>query len=550
MLRMLLLLLRITIYSSDLLIHSADAPSMPPLLSLPLSMACDDSDGCVTMVIGSRLLFNKIYKERITMYGSDLLIHSADAPSMPPLLSLPLSMACDDSDGCVTMVIGSRLLFNKIYKQRITMYGSDLLIHSADAPSMPPLLSLPLSMACDDSDGCIRELLTPRNDHCVISFGIVAAIVSGCDGSKYVDTEMGERVYTGLDWGSITLCTLPGRTLNQMHSLMLPTSSLPPLMSIFVTANAGFLAWFGILWVGALRDENPKGEEAKPTEPENVGLIYVSARSKDALSMKIKRIKDVVKFSSSTQLHFLYAHGLSNLVQFECKKLQDVDLGWTKKASAEAEAVAAMPCSGQVCSGDPIFMEPFWMQNAENSAVGISGRHRQGYWYDHGDAMSIELEKHIRQLHSVVGNAVTEGRYMVFGIGAMQLISTAIYALASENVSSPSSVLATIPYYPIINKTKLYIEDWIGLKTLDEAGRVKYNNVTGNHLGISKTDIKKYVIPYLKDDEQSKWGWKDTRLIHGRQRLKAFSMMYLDLQTLTFDVAVKQIGKNKSASML
>ncbi|GKE09332.1 hypothetical protein Tco_1412883, partial [Tanacetum coccineum] len=26
--------------------------------------------------------------------------------SMPPILSLPLSMACDDSDGCVTMLIG------------------------------------------------------------------------------------------------------------------------------------------------------------------------------------------------------------------------------------------------------------------------------------------------------------------------------------------------------------------------------------------------------------------------------------------------------------
>ncbi|GKC17227.1 hypothetical protein Tco_1014009, partial [Tanacetum coccineum] len=48
MLRFLLLLLRITIYGSHLLILSAYAPSMSPLLSLPLSMACDDSDGCVT----------------------------------------------------------------------------------------------------------------------------------------------------------------------------------------------------------------------------------------------------------------------------------------------------------------------------------------------------------------------------------------------------------------------------------------------------------------------------------------------------------------------
>ncbi|GJZ05396.1 hypothetical protein Tco_0538671 [Tanacetum coccineum] len=75
-----------------------------------------------------------------TIYGSDLLILSDYAPSMPPLLSLPLSMACDDSDGCVTMVI-------------VTIYGSDLLILLAYAPSMPPLLSLPLPMACDDSDG-------------------------------------------------------------------------------------------------------------------------------------------------------------------------------------------------------------------------------------------------------------------------------------------------------------------------------------------------------------------------------------------------------------
>nr|XP_043606101.1 palmitoyl-protein thioesterase 1-like isoform X2 [Erigeron canadensis] len=50
-------------------------------------------------------------------------------------------------------------------------------------------------------------------------------------------------------------------------------------------------------------------------------------------------------------------------------------------------------------------------------------------------------------------------------------------------------------------QTKLYIDDWIGLKTLDEAGRVKYINVSGNHLEISEKDIKKHVIPYLKDDD-------------------------------------------------
>ncbi|EER95705.1 hypothetical protein BDA96_01G580800 [Sorghum bicolor] len=46
-------------------------------------------------------------------------------------------------------------------------------------------------------------------------------------------------------------------------------------------------------------------------------------------------------------------------------------------------------------------------------------------------------------------------------------------------------------------KTKLYEEDWIGLKTLDKAGRVKFVSVAGGHLGISKSDMKKYIVPYL-----------------------------------------------------
>ncbi|XP_024045393.1 palmitoyl-protein thioesterase 1 isoform X2 [Citrus clementina] len=48
-------------------------------------------------------------------------------------------------------------------------------------------------------------------------------------------------------------------------------------------------------------------------------------------------------------------------------------------------------------------------------------------------------------------------------------------------------------------QTQLYTEDWIGLKTLDEAGKVKFINVTGSHLEISRSDMKKYIVPYLKD---------------------------------------------------
>uniref|UniRef100_A0A6N2MHC7 Palmitoyl-protein thioesterase 1 n=1 Tax=Salix viminalis TaxID=40686 RepID=A0A6N2MHC7_SALVM len=52
-------------------------------------------------------------------------------------------------------------------------------------------------------------------------------------------------------------------------------------------------------------------------------------------------------------------------------------------------------------------------------------------------------------------------------------------------------------------ETQLYTEDWIGLKTLDEAGKVKFINVSGGHLDISQTDMKKYVLPYLVEQAPS-----------------------------------------------
>ncbi|CAK9185012.1 unnamed protein product [Ilex paraguariensis] len=61
-------------------------------------------------------------------------------------------------------------------------------------------------------------------------------------------------------------------------------------------------------------------------------------------------------------------------------------------------------------------------------------------------------------------------------------------------------------------QTQLYTEDWIGLKTLDDAGKVKFINVTGNHLGITRADMRKYVVPYLKDEESTESG--TTEVVH------------------------------------
>ncbi|KAJ9556602.1 hypothetical protein OSB04_011216 [Centaurea solstitialis] len=53
-------------------------------------------------------------------------------------------------------------------------------------------------------------------------------------------------------------------------------------------------------------------------------------------------------------------------------------------------------------------------------------------------------------------------------------------------------------------ETRLYTEDWIGLRTLNEAGKVEFVNVTGGHLDITDDDMKKYMVPYLVDKDAPK----------------------------------------------
>lgn len=101
-------------------------------------------------------------------------------------------------------------------------------------------------------------------------------------------------------------------------------------------------------------------------------------------------------------------------------------------------------------------MEPFWKQHAESSAVVVAGWHRMGYTYpDDVTFISKELEKQIRQLHSIVGNAVTQERYIIFGAGSTQLLNAAVHAYTLDHFNSnssaslPAKVVASIPFYAV-----------------------------------------------------------------------------------------------------
>ncbi|KAK8930589.1 Tryptophan aminotransferase-related protein 3 [Platanthera zijinensis] len=109
-------------------------------------------------------------------------------------------------------------------------------------------------------------------------------------------------------------------------------------------------------------------------------------------------------------------------------------------------------CPADANSGDPLFLEPYWRRNAARSAVLVAGWHRMSY-RSYGDSpISLELERYIRLLHDAVGNAVTDGRFIVFGIGSSQLLNAAVHSLSPDAVnvnssSSPASVVATVPFY-------------------------------------------------------------------------------------------------------
>ncbi|KAF5942557.1 hypothetical protein HYC85_020199 [Camellia sinensis] len=139
-------------------------------------------------------------------------------------------------------------------------------------------------------------------------------------------------------------------------------------------------------------------------------------------------------------------------------------LSWTQKAAEEAEAVAAVSCSGHgrayldgfsvdgkpicecntcfggpdcsailPCFGDPLFLEPFWMEHAASSALVVVGWHRMSYTFNDHSFISRNLENHIRKYTPL----------------PRTLLQMEVYALSPENSSSPARVVASIPYFPL-----------------------------------------------------------------------------------------------------
>merc|ERR1711976_1046284 len=49
-----------------------------------------------------------------------------------------------------------------------------------------------------------------------------------------------------------------------------------------------------------------------------------------------------------------------------------------------------------------------------------------------------------------------------------------------------------------VQNTPLYTEDWIGLKTLDQQGKLHFMSVKGDHLQLDKDSLDEIINKYLK----------------------------------------------------
>ncbi|GFP90750.1 tryptophan aminotransferase-related protein 2 [Phtheirospermum japonicum] len=113
--------------------------------------------------------------------------------------------------------------------------------------------------------------------------------------------------------------------------------------------------------------------------------------------------------------------------------------------------------------------ERYWRQMGDKTTVVIPGWKFISYFSDKRNLcwfLEPEFGNAIIRLHKLVGNAVTDDRYIVVGTGSTQLFQAVLYAVSSPNASEPINVVSAAPFYssyPLITdflKSGLY--KWAG----------------------------------------------------------------------------------------
>ncbi len=105
--------------------------------------------------------------------------------------------------------------------------------------------------------------------------------------------------------------------------------------------------------------------------------------------------------------------------------------------------------------------ESYWLALGSQATTSIPAWQGMSYFaHKHNAFLFVDpyLEQAIRELHSLVGNAVTKNRHIVVGVGSTQLFQAAIYALvslqqpqaaAANSSTTPTNIVSAVPYYSV-----------------------------------------------------------------------------------------------------
>lgn len=117
--------------------------------------------------------------------------------------------------------------------------------------------------------------------------------------------------------------------------------------------------------------------------------------------------------------------------------------------------------------------EAFWREAGERAAAVIPGWWGMSYFSNAGSGslcwfLEPELEREVRRVHRLVGNALADGYHLVVGTGTTQLFQAAMYALAPASADRPVGVVSPAPYYSVridrtreqIQRVTLFHESW------------------------------------------------------------------------------------------
>lgn len=100
------------------------------------------------------------------------------------------------------------------------------------------------------------------------------------------------------------------------------------------------------------------------------------------------------------------------------------------------------------------------------------------------------------ELGSDEAKAANKARFSALNAVMLTMFSqdTMVYPKQSEWFWQLEKDLTTVQP---LEESQFYQDDLIGLKTLNEAGKVTFNEVQGNHLQFSQSDIDDIFVPFL-----------------------------------------------------